>query len=77
MVYNSVMEVGLLHDDRPQQPSGNDPNGGKFQRVLTNGFARNRLPSIFWHPTALANARWLLIDSPYGDDGFREEIFVA
>nr|MDQ2899105.1 hypothetical protein [Acidobacteriota bacterium] len=26
---------------------------------------------------ALANARWLLIDSPYGADGFRPEIFVV
>ncbi|MDQ6663240.1 MAG: hypothetical protein M3Z23_02470, partial [Acidobacteriota bacterium] len=77
MVYNSVMEVGLKYDDRPRLALGNEPNGGKFQRVLTNGFARNRLPSIFWHPNALANARWLLIDSPYGADGFRPEIFVV
>ncbi|MDQ2950312.1 MAG: hypothetical protein M3Y27_30970, partial [Acidobacteriota bacterium] len=67
MVYNSVVEVGLLD---------NQGKGGS-QRVLTKAFARNRLLSVFWHPNALPNGRWMLIDSPYAADGFRSEIFVV
>jgi hypothetical protein len=55
MVFNSLMQVGLVQTD----------NAGKYQRMISKGLSHNRFLTSFYHPHALPNGNWIITDTNY------------